>query len=622
MSRRKTQRGRGPTDSKPNPKHVRQSTLAHAFIGGRARWVLVGLTAITVVAFAGLWQNDFLGWDDPLYVTANAHVLGGLTLRNIAWAFTSTDGANWHPVTWLSHMLDVQLVGANPGMHHTIGLVLHVVNASLLFGVLHRMTGALERSAFVAVLFAVHPLHVESVAWASERKDVLSTLFWMLTMLAYVAYVERPSWRRYALVVVGLVLGLMSKAMLVTLPFVLLLLDFWPLARYERSTWYSLLREKIPLFLVVLSASLTTFFVQRTVGAVARLADVTVEWRLANAVVSYVRYIGKAAWPADLAALYPFVAPINAAYVVFAIVTLLAASIGAFAVRSRRPYLTVGWFWYVGTLVPVIGLVQVGFQAMADRYMYIPLIGLLLGVTWMASELSTPIPARRVTLTSLASAVILACVIVTQRQVRVWRDGVSLWQHTIAVTEQNYIARSNLGYEFAQRGQFDEAVVQFQDAVRIAPTFLPARKSLALALARRGRIREAAEQYEMAIRFQPTDASLRVDYGLALANAKHQAEAKVQYETALRLQPGLAVAHLRLADLLLQIGQTADAIAEYNRALSLDAASPEAHNNFGVALARSGKLREAIAQFSEVLRLKPDYTDARNNFTRAGARAR
>lgn len=584
--------------------------------------MLAGLTGLTLVAFAGVWRNGFVGWDDPQYVTENPHVLAGLTWSGIAWAFTGIEGANWHPITWLSHMLDVSLFGPNAGMHHAVNLVLHVLNALLLFGLLHRMTGVLGRSAFVAALFAVHPLHVESVAWAAERKDVLSTLFWMLTMLAYVAYAERPGWRRYLLVVAAFALGLLSKPMLVTLPFVLLLIDFWPLARHERTPWRSLVREKIPLFALSLAASITTFLVQRHSGAVSELVVVPIGWRVANAIVAYMRYVGKAIWPGDLAALYPFVAPLDTAFVGLAIVFLVSVSIAAFAARSRRPYLTIGWFWYLGTLVPVIGLVQVGYQSMADRYTYIPLIGLFMAAAWAAGELSVALPARRVVLPSLAAAAIVACMILTQRQVRVWRDGVVLWQHTIAVTDQNYVARTNLGYELAQRGRLAEAAVQFEEALRISPTFLPARQSLGLALAKQGKIREATEQYQAAIRLQPTNALLRADFGLALANAQRYNEAKAEYESALQLQPDLAIAHLRLANALVRTGQTVDAIAEYERALAIDPSSSEGHNNFGVALAQSGRLNEAIVQFSEALRLRPDNTDARNNLLRAGGRAR
>ena len=333
--------------------------------------------------------------------------------------------------------------------------------------------------------------------------------------------------------------------------------------------------------------------------------------------MSYLRYVGKALWPTELAALYPFVGPPDPMYVVLASVALIALTIGAFMVRSRRPYLAVGWFWYVGTLVPVIGIVQVGAQSIADRYTYIPLIGLFIAATWGVTELVATLPARRVVLWSLASVVTVACVILTQRQVRVWRDGVTLWQHTISVTDRNYVARTNLGYELAERGRLDEAIVQFRGALQIVPSFAPARQNLGLAFSRQGKSAEAIRQYEITVRLQPANAVVRAEFGLSLANARRYDDAIRQYEIALRLRPDLAIAHLWLANVLIRLGRAADAIPHYLHALALDPSSPEAHNNLGAALASQGRLREAIVHFSEALRLSPGYVDARNNLARA-----
>ena len=621
MSGKAARKRRGPPQPSSRHRSTPRVVAASPTARGSARWwVSLALTAVTVVAYSGIWRNEFVSWDDPAYVSENAHVLAGLTWRGVIWAFTNTQGANWHPVTWLSHMLDVQLFGPDPRLHHTVSLSFHILNSVLLFGVLHRMTGALGRSAFVAALFAVHPLHVESVAWAAERKDVLSTLFWMLTMAAYVAYVERPQLRRYLLLLVVLALGLMAKPMLVTLPFVLLLLDLWPLARYERTTWYVLAREKIPLIALALALSVVTFLAQQHAGAVQQLAGVPIGTRVANALVSYVRYIGKALWPARLGALYPFPASIDGLEVVGSVIALAAASIGAIASRTRRPYVTVGWFWYLGTLVPVIGFVQVGYQAMADRYTYIPLIGLFIIVAWGANELLAAWPARRVVLVSAASATLLASIALTHAQVEVWHDGVSLWQHTVAVTRNNFIARTNLGYELAKRGRFDEAVAEYREALRISPNYVLARQTLGLALASQGKYSDAIDTYQAALRLQPANAVLRADFGLTLANAQRDSDAVVQYDEALRLQPDLALAHVRLGNALLRQGNVSDAVAHYEHALRVEPSSAEAHNNLGVALTNRGNLDEAVAQFSEALRLKPDYTDARNNLTRASQR--
>lgn len=622
MSGRKASRKqRGAPAPKSKGPPPAPSTLARSIAAGRAGWVSLALVAVTLVAYAGVWQNGFVSWDDPYYVSENPHVLSGLTWNGVVWAFTSTQGANWHPVTWLSHMMDVQLFGPDPGMHHAVSLVLHVVNTVLLFGVLHRMTGALGRSAFVAAIFAVHPLHVESVAWAAERKDVLSTLFWMLTIAAYLAYVERPHWRRYLLLAVVFSLGLMAKPMLVTLPFVLLLLDLWPLARKQQTGWYALVREKIPLIGLALALSVVTFLAQRHAGAVQQLVGVPLGLRVANALVSYTRYIGKTVWPAGLAALYPFPESLAGWKIAGAMIVLAAASIAAIAWRSRRPYVLVGWFWYLGTLVPVIGFVQVGYQAMADRYTYIPMIGLSIIVAWGANEMLAVWPPRRAVLATAASALILASVALTRAQVQFWRDGVTLWRHTVAVTRGSFIAQTNLGYELAQRGRFAEAADQYREALRTSPNYLLARQNLGLALASQGKYADAIDQYQTALRLQPTNAVLRADFGLALANAQRDGDAIAEYQAALRLQPTLALAHVRLGNALVRQGNISDAIAHYEQALRLEP-SAETHNNLGVALASRGSLDEAVAQFSEALRLKPDYVDARNNLARASQRTR
>jgi tetratricopeptide (TPR) repeat protein len=597
---------------------TRRGVLTAAF-RGNALWSSLAIVIGTLVAYAGVWQNSFVAWDDPYYITENAEVLRGLSWRGVRWAFASAQVANWHPVTWLSHMLDVQLFGVNAGAHHAVSLFLHVLNSVLLFSILYRMTGALGRSAFVAALFAVHPLHVESVAWASERKDVLSTLFWMLTMAAYLAYVERPQRWRYLLLVIVFAIGLMAKPMLVTLPFVFLLLDLWPLARNERSTWYTLAREKIPLLAVAIALAVVTFLAQQQAGAASQLTGVSIGLRVSNALMSYLRYMGKAIWPVGLGALYPFPTAIDGWKVIVALLVLVAGSIVAIAARSRRPYLTVGWFWYVGTLVPVIGFVQVGYQAMADRYTYIPFIGLFIVVAWGANELSTAWPARRVVLASAASAALLVSIALSHAQVERWHDGVSLWQHTVAVTDKNFIGQTNLGYELAQRGRLDEAVAQYREALQISPNYLLARQNLGLALSKQGKHSQAIDEYLAAVRLQPANPIVRADYGLALSNAQRDTEAIAQYNEALRLQPDLARAHLRLGNALVRQGNVAEAITHYQHALRVEP-SAEGHNNLGVAFANRGSLDEAAAQFSEALRLKPDYVDARNNLARATQR--
>jgi Flp pilus assembly protein TadD len=368
----------------------------------------------------------------------------------------------------------------------------------------------------------------------------------------------------------------------------------------------------------VLSA--VTFLAQRNAGAASQLSGVPLGLQLANALLSYVRYIGKAIWPVGLASLYPFPTAIEQWKVVAAIIVLVAASIGALAARKRHPYLTVGWFWYVGTLVPVIGFVQVGYHAMADRYTYIPYIGLFIVVAWGASELSAAWPARRVILAASALVVILASIVATNAQVRNWRDGVALWQHTVAVTDNNFIAMTNLGYELLQRDRLDEAAARFNDAMRVSPKYLLARQNLGLTLTKQKKYAEAIEQYMAALRIDPANALLHADLGLTLSNAQQDDEAIAQYNEALRLQPELSAAHLRLGNALVRKGSVADAIAHYEHALRVEPSSAEAHNNLGVALANQGSLDRAAAQFAEAVRLKPDYVDARNNLARATQR--
>jgi Flp pilus assembly protein TadD len=556
-------------------------------------------------------HHDFVNFDDDDYVTANPVVLRGLTWHGVAWAFTTEHAVNWHPLTWLSHMLDVQLYGLDAGAHHLTNLLFHIGNTLLLFGLLHRMTGALGRSAFVAGLFAVHPLHVESVAWVAERKDVLSTLFWMLTLWAYIEYVKRPdlrqsSRRRYAAVLLFFALGLMAKQMLVTLPLVLLLLDFWPLGRVgigpnpaggwapARDGWATagrLVWEKLPLLALAAASSIATFVIHQRGGAVIILSAIPLQLRIENALVSYVVYIGKMLWPAGLAVLYPYPQSLSAWSVAVAFVTLTGISVAVIWAAPRRPYLPVGWFWYLGTLVPVIGLIQVGDQAIADRYTYIPLIGLFIIVAWGVPDLLVRWPLRRVVLPKIAlpaaaCLVILACAITARGQLEYWEDSTTLWTHTLAVTTRNNIAHNNLGATLADQGKTDEAIAHYSEALRIKSDYADAHNNLGVALADQGKLDEAI----------------------------------AHYSEALRIKPGYSDAHSNLGIALADQGNLDEAIAQFTEALRINPDSAKAHNNLGVALASQGKLDEAIAQFTEALQVKPDYADARNNLELALAR--
>ncbi len=625
---RKSRPVSGKSPSGDNPA-TQSSERADSFLSKRVFLACVILIALSVIVYAPLAGFGFVTWDDPTYVYSNPQVAQGLTWQGIQWAFTSTVASNWHPATWLSHMLDVQLYGMNPGPHHITSLVLHILNTLLLFGLLFRMTGAWGRSAFAAGLFALHPLHVESVAWIAERKDVLSTLFWMLTIAAYVAYVRRPRPGRYLLVLALFGLGLMAKPMLVTLPFVLLLLDFWPLQRVEvgHSAGQSalaafrqqvpgllrLVREKLPLFALAAVSSAVTVLAQRHGGAVRGLEAVPLGLRLANALAAYLAYIGKMVWPVRLAAFYP----LGAATPVFeaCLGALLLFAVTVFAVRARRRhgYLLVGWLWYVGTLVPVIGLVQVGDQSMADRYTYVPLIGLFLIAAWGAPELLARWQHGRLALPAAAGCVLLACAALAGAQVRYWSDSAALWQRALAVTEGNYIAHNELGDILMEQGRVEEAIPHFVESLRIKPGFALAQINLGLALMRQGKFDEAARSFGEAVRITPGFAEAHDEWGQALARQGKFDEAIGQYTEAVRLKPDFALAQANLGTALMQQGRFDEAARSLEEALRLKPEFPEAHHRLGNVLARQGRANEAIGQYTEALRLKPDFAEAHND---------
>jgi len=626
------------------------------------------LLALAVFAVYGqVRQFDFVNFDDPDYVGSNAHVRAGLGPDSLAWAFTSGHAANWIPLTWLSHMLDCQLFGLASGWHHLTNVLLHALSTLLLFAVLKRMTGAHWPSAFVAFVFGLHPLHVESVAWVAERKDVLSAFFWFLTLWVYLGYVERPGLGRYLLVLFTFCLGLMAKPMAVTLPFVLLLLDVWPLGRIPSTRFTArpkprqrtgsgveakplvapVLREKIPLFALSLAASMVTYLAQQRGGAVSSLQATPAGTRLANAVISYVAYILKMLWPARLAAFYPFPRELPPWQVVGATLALVAISVlVAFSVRGR-PYLAVGWLWYLGSLVPVIGLVEVGAQCRADRYTYVPLVGISIMIAWGAAEAFQRWPRARRAFTGLSVVVCAACLLLTWFQVQYWRSSFSLFQHALEVTSDNYLAHNNLGAVLRKEGRIDEAVSHFQEALRIRPRYADAlgglgearmaqgrldeafvyiseavrlrpssaeaHVNLGTALSRLGKPSESETQYREAIRFQPDNAEAHSGLGAALAGQGQAEEAIRELREAVRIRPEYADAHYNLARLLAALGRLGEATAEFAEAVRLQPDDAAAHYNLGTALAAQGRMNEAVAEFSTAVRLKPGYAKAEFN---------
>ncbi len=658
----------------------------------------------TLAVYWPVVGHGFINYDDYEYVAENPNVQAGLTWKSIEWAFTTGYAGNWHPLTWLSHTLDWQLYGAYAGGHHLTNLFFHIVNSVLLFLVLQRMTGTHWRSGFVAALFALHPLHVESVAWASERKDVLSTFFFMLTLWAYARYVQETEVRSrqvsrpsppsllpspqgkvepspaniakgssisgfYLLALLLFALGLMSKPMLVTLPFVLLLLDFWPLCRFQLSTFDSsapgdgcgvnapnparagqgaqpptrprlpLLLEKLPFFALTVASSAVTFLVQRKTGTVATVDALPLDVRFDNVLTAYVLYLRKMIWPLDLAPFYPYVLNRSFALLVLSFVILLVLSVLAIVLLKRLPYFSVGWFWYLGTLVPVIGLVQVGAQSMADRYSYIPLIGPFIIVVWGAADWFGRHQRFRFVPAALGPGLLVVCAAMTAQQVRYWKNSELLFRHAVEVSADNYIAHHNLGATLAEQGKVEDATTHFAEAVRINPGYAQAQSDLGFALFLKGKVDEAIEHYHAAIQTRPWLDKPHYNLGRALAAQGKQDDAIAEYREAVRLNPAFveahgalagaladrekyeeaifhftellrlhpndAQSHFDLAAVLNRLGKTNEAANHYALGLRVKPEDPKAHENLGVLLAQQGNIAEAIIHFTEAARLQP-----------------
>jgi tetratricopeptide (TPR) repeat protein len=631
---------------------------------------------LALAVLAGYWQvlgHDFIAsYDDTEYVVENYHVHTGPTLENLKWAFKSFHASNWHPLTWISHMLDCRLYDLHPWGHHLTALLLHIANTVLLFVVLNRMTLAPWRSAFAAALFGVHPLHVESVAWISERKDVLSTLFWMLTLWAYVRYTERPDLKRYLPVAVFFALGLMAKPMLVTLPFVLLLLDYWPLGRFaqfkvqssrfkagaqatntqhrtpdteSKSTGKStsgstrrIVWEKAPLFALAAASSIVTFMAQHGSGAVGSFEQFPLGIRAANSLAAYAGYVIRTLWPHRLAAIYPH--PENTLpewHTIVSAVFLVCVSLLAILAARRRRYLAVGWLWYLGTLVPVIGLAQVGGQAMADRYTYIPLIGLFMIVAWgvpdvfekgrvgewgkgrmgesatgRQGESATPtLPHSHTPILAVpAVAIVVLLTALTWRQVGYWHDGIRLFNYTIAVTGDNYLAQDSLAVAYEKEGKYAEAVSHYRESLRLKPRFAQVESNLGNALLRMGRGDEAVTHYSEALRIMPNYPDAHNNLGVALEKQGKLDEALREYRESLRLRPDDPVARRNLMNALEAKGSPEEAAASFSALIEANPNDAEAHYYLGDALSKQNKTEEAAAQFSRALELNPGFAEA------------
>jgi tetratricopeptide (TPR) repeat protein len=583
------------------------------------------LGLLTLAAYWPTFGYPFVNFDDADYVFANRHVEAGLTADGIRWGFTTFACGNWHPLTWLSLQLDCALHGGlQPGGFHATNVLLHAANTLLLFAVLRGLTGAVWRSAAVAALFGLHPLHVESVAWVSERKDVLSTLFGMLTLAAYLGYVRRPGVGRYLLVVLALTAGLLAKAMLVTLPCVLLLLDYWPLRRWTAGTsWRPLLLEKLPLFVPVLAACVVTFLAQLHGKYMGPLDAFPLPARLGNALLAYVGYLGKMLWPLHLAVYYPHPGPHAPLAAVLGAGLLLGVVTWLVLVPGRRwPYLVVGWLWYLGTLVPVIGLVQVGGQALADRYTYVPLIGIFLALVWGGSDLALAWRLPRSWLVGFTALVLTACAVLTRAQVGHWQSTLDLWEHAAAVTENNLLAHINLGTCYMERGMLADARREFETALAIDPSVAEAHANLGNVLARLGRGEQAVAAYRRAIALAPQHAMPYFNLGNVLAALGRPEEAVAAFRESIHLDPASAWPHNNLGNALRDLGRLDEAMVEYRQGLALDPGYALAHNNLGIALAELGRPEEAVAAFRQALALDPRNASFHGNlgqlFQKAG----
>jgi protein O-mannosyl-transferase len=552
----------------------------------------LALIVVTFTVYLQVADHEFINFDVQTYVTSNPHVATGLTSSNVLWAFTAFEAGNWHPLTWLSHMTDVQLYGLNPAAHNLTNVALHALASVLLLLLLFRLTKAFWPSTCVAALFALHPLHVESVAWIAERKDVLSALFCFLTLLLYAGYVRNRKSGLYLLTLLSFMLGLMSKPMLVTLPAVMLLVDFWPLGRFapkgdgagpHPAKWSLLITEKLPFFACSLVSGIVTIYAQRSSGAVASVKTIPVLLRIENALVSYAKYVALTLWPHDLALLYPFPLSIPLWQVAGALLILVAISAAALRGRERYPYLLLGWLWFLVTLLPVSGLLQAGSQSMADRYSYIPSIGLFIMAAWGVSDLARRHRQGSAICAVLATLAITASAAATWRQLGYWRDSTTLYRRTLEVTSNNWLIRCNLGLTYALKGESEAALEQYRESLRINPSFPESHAGMGLVLAARGDIDGAIREYQESLKLKPDFKEARNNLGLALSHK----------------------------------GDLDAAIGEYQEALRISPEYLEAKNNLGIALARKGRLSEAIEEFQEVLRSSPNDAEAQANLNHA-----
>ena len=587
--------------------------------------ICIFLAVSTFAVYSQVQDHEFINYDDDKYVTNNEYVKAGFTRDSVGWALTTSYNSNWHPMTWLSHMLDAELFGPNSKGHHLTNLLFHIANVLLLFLVLLRMTGALWQSGFVAALFALHPLNVESVAWVAERKNVLSTFFWLLTMWAYIRYAQKTNLKRYSLVILFFAMGLMSKPMLVTLPFVLLLLDYWPLRRLQsdrRTAISRLVYEKIPLLVLVAGSVVTTLTVQKMGGALGSLNAFPIQERVINALVSYWLYLQKMIWPGGLAIFYAHPENTLSVWKGLATAALLAlVTTAAIRLARRAPYFAVGWFWYLGTLIPVIQLVQTGSIAMADRYAYVPLIGIFIIIAWGLPELLAKWRLRSRILTIAAGIWISTLMLMTWNQVSHWKNSITIFSHAIEVTDIEYpdflLAHNNLANALLAEGRTGKAISHYKMAINLMPDYAVNHNHLANALFAEQKTEEAISHFKMAIELMPDYAIAHNNLGTVLLAEQKTEEAISHYKTAVKLLPDYATAHYNLGFALMKEKKTGEAIFHFKMAIQLEPNNTNAHSNLGNALLAEQKTKEAISHYKIAINLKPDNPLALQNFKMA-----
>ena len=588
------------------------------------------LTLVIVIIYGQVGSFDFVDWDDGLYVTKNVYVQKGLSVEGVIWAFTTPHAGSWQPITWLSHMLDSELYGLNPAGHHYTNVAFHTANTLLLFIILFRMTGALWQSAFVAALFAVHPLHVESVAWVSERKDVLSTFFGLLMIGAYYHYIKTPHFKNYLLVIIFFSLGLLAKPMVVTFPFVLLLLDFWPLKRIrlknnydlksERSTYYGskinfqLIVEKIPLFILAVIQCTLTFIIQRRDGIMVPLEVLSLKTRIANTLVSYVDYVLKTFWPHNLAYYYPYSIDTFSVWQICGAALLITSVIfGAIYLSRQYSYVLVGLFWYFVTLVPVIGLVQVSDQAMADRYTYIPLIGFFIIVAWGVPDILKQWQYRK-TFLCVSAAIILS--LLTTRaffQTRHWKNSVTLFENAVKINENNYHALNNLVTALTGNGKYHDAFLYLNRALKTDPQKVHLRMNLANVLFLQSKPDKAISLYREILQTDTKNADVHYNLAYVLSAQGKLEEALSLYKETLRIDPEYLKAHYNLGNIYFNQGKTAEAFMHYAEIIKIKPDYVQAYNKLGFILFKQGKFKEAGVFFSKALQIDPSFSEARAN---------